>query len=122
MSSSKFDFLNDVPSEFRVEVIRVPSDIGSKDELMRFFASALRFPDYFGHNWDALLDCLSDLSWIEAALVLLIHDALPRMPPADLRTYIEVLNDAVERTQSTLPGLKIYFPALTRKDIAALVG
>ncbi|WP_078973168.1 barstar family protein [Streptomyces sp. MMG1533] len=34
----------------------------------------LRLPDYFGWNWDALRDCLQDLSWLTASHFLLIID------------------------------------------------
>ena len=40
-------------------------------------AGALAFPDWFGQNWDALEDCLSDLSWREAAgYVLMFENAV----------------------------------------------
>ena len=32
-------------------------------DALRAIAKALRFPDWFGGNWDALEDCLGDLSW-----------------------------------------------------------
>lgn len=40
------------------------SGIGSKEALLDAVASALDFPDYFGSNWDALDECLRDLSWL----------------------------------------------------------
>jgi len=36
--------------------------VRSKEDLLRAVAEALRFPDYFGMNWDALIDCLRDLA------------------------------------------------------------
>lgn len=32
-----------------------------KERLLNNIAAALEFPDWFGQNWDALEDCLSDL-------------------------------------------------------------
>lgn len=42
--------------------------------LFEGFASALRFPDWFGANWDALSDCLTDLSWLdESGYLITLH-------------------------------------------------
>jgi hypothetical protein len=39
----------------------VQIDLG--DKPIEAIAKALGFPDWFGGNWDALEDCLGDLSW-----------------------------------------------------------
>jgi hypothetical protein len=41
--------------------------IDLRQPVFEAFARALAFPDWFGRNWDALEDCLTDLSWREAA-------------------------------------------------------
>jgi len=35
--------------------------VRTRDDLLRGIADAMQFPDYFGMNWDALIDCLRDL-------------------------------------------------------------
>lgn len=45
---------------------------GAFDEI----AAALQFPWYFGGNWDALEECVRDLSWLGAAhVVVAVADA-----------------------------------------------
>ena len=56
------------------------------------FARALAFPDWFGRNWDALEDCLTDLSWRDAAgYVLLLEGA-----GADEGVLVDVLRSAAQ--------------------------
>jgi len=42
-------------------------DVVDKAGFLSAVATALRLPAYFGMNWDALHDCLTDLSWQPAA-------------------------------------------------------
>jgi len=44
-------------------------DIGAardKKDFLALLAKALRFPNWFGGNWDALNDSLTDLDWLPA--------------------------------------------------------
>lgn len=51
---------------------KMRAEQGFFDEL----AAALQFPDYFGENWDAVRDCLTDLDLPPGAgFVLLVRDA-----------------------------------------------
>lgn len=44
----------------------------TKPMLFREWASALQFPEYFGHNWDALEECMSDLEWLPALAYVIV--------------------------------------------------
>lgn len=65
--------------------------------LFARFAQALRFPEWFGHNWDALGDSLGDLSWLPATGYLLLVEHAGgwlAQAPADAETLLEILDDA----------------------------
>lgn len=53
------------------------SKMRSVRALMDEVSAALQFPYYFGQNWDALDECLSDMDWLPPAegIVLLITNA-----------------------------------------------
>lgn len=55
------------------------------------FARALGFPDWFGRNWDALEDCLTDLSWQAASGHLLLLEGND-----ESGVLVEVLDSAAQ--------------------------
>ncbi|MGW5052287.1 barstar family protein [Actinokineospora sp. NPDC004072] len=72
--------------------------VRSKLDFYEAVAAALRFPDWFGHNLDALYDCLTDLSWLpegDHVLVWTRPDVLAAADPAGFRAIQSVLSDAV---------------------------
>jgi hypothetical protein len=56
--------------------------------LLDAMARALDFPDWFGANWDALEDCLSDLSWRKAEGHVLILRSYPKGDELGLLTDV----------------------------------
>jgi len=64
----------------------------SKGEVLAELARAIKAPDWFGHNWDALADALGDLSWSRApGYVLLLRGEHPGDDVLD-----DILNATVE--------------------------
>lgn len=71
-----------------------------KDDALARMATALRFPEWFGHNWDALADCLADLSWLPAPGYLLLlerTEAWREADPVAFETLSVILEDASGR-------------------------
>ena len=51
--------------------------IDARGDPLDALARALQCPGWFGRNWDALEDCLSDLSWRPARGHVLLFDGFP---------------------------------------------
>jgi RNAse (barnase) inhibitor barstar len=75
------------------------SGIAGKAALMDRLQLALQFPEWFGRNWDALEDCLTDMSWRdEVGHVLLVDGGadLRRRQKALFDTLVDVLKAAAD--------------------------
>ncbi|MER7476384.1 barstar family protein [Streptomyces sp. NPDC126510] len=93
-------------------------EMRDSDGVFTQFYEALRLPDYFGWNWNALRDCLTDLHWISAKHFLLTiddADAVLSESTEEREILFRALNDAVKfwAEQPELPGQeKITFQAV----------
>ena len=70
-----------------------------KAGLLERTAEALKFPDWFGNNWDAWFDCLVDLGWLPADGYVFIFenaDALRDSSPEAFDTAASILEDAAQ--------------------------
>ncbi len=73
-------------------------DAADKDTILTQFALALDMPRWFGANWDALYDCLTDLSWLpDGAFTVAISGAIP--DPDTRETLLQILEDACQAWQ-----------------------
>ncbi len=87
--------------------------VRGKAELMRRCGDALRVPEWFGGNWDALADALRDLSWLPDSAGRLVAVTSWRgfagARPREWEVLVEVLEEAVDfwRESDGGPGLTV---------------
>lgn len=83
-------------------IILIDRELRSKEDLLQALAQKARFPSYFGKNWDALYDCLNDLSWIQESKVVLVQaSGLDHLSDHDIRTYLSILIETARRWAET---------------------
>jgi RNAse (barnase) inhibitor barstar len=79
-------------------VIRIDlKGLASKAGILGRVARALDFPDWFGKNWDALNDCLTDLSWLDGRGWVIIFENskhLAARKPQVFHSAVEVFQAA----------------------------
>ncbi len=77
----------------RLSVAR--ADLGAapdKAGALAAIAHAMGFPEWFGGNWDALEDCLSDLSWRQGDGHVLMLAGARALAKDDLGVLLDVLD------------------------------
>ncbi|WP_141576831.1 barstar family protein [Actinomadura sp. WMMA1423] len=92
-------------------------DCRTRAAFFREAARALGFPDYFGHNWDAFLDCLRDLDG-PAFTVARADELLADEDPRELAVLLEILS--AQQPSATFAAAPDRMPALRTRLAAAL--
>jgi hypothetical protein len=74
------------------------AEVKNKAALLAALAGGLKFPAYFGHNWDALLDCLRSLpDFIKAggyAVIIERSGLFLADSPADREDFTDIAETA----------------------------
>ncbi|MCK7625979.1 barstar family protein [Streptomyces sp. RS10V-4] len=85
--------------------------VADKAGFMDACTAALDLPGYFGRNWDALADCLTDLSWLPPArgrlLVVTGWQGYAAAVPEEWAVVEEVLADAVAYWRDSATALAL---------------
>ena len=79
-----------------VRVVRAGTD---KRSVLSEFASALDLPPWFGHNWDALVDALRELSNDDARRIELVWDhahQLRETAPETFALVVDILEQVAD--------------------------
>lgn len=68
----------------------------AREPLLAALGTALAFPAYYGQNWDAAWDCLTELDWPAGRLLALRLPLAPgcAVDEAALEVFLELLDDA----------------------------
>ncbi len=86
-------------------------------------AAALQFPPYFGDNWDALHDCLTDLAWLRADVVVLCFTEASQLlihaTEEDRQRLVLVLHEAVKHWSKTKPFHVVWQVQPGEEDVVA---
>ncbi len=65
------------------------------------FGGALQFPDYFGENWAALDECLTDLSWLPGERYVLVITSALEVLGDEADELLSLFHDVLVRAATT---------------------
>lgn len=103
-----------------IELVLDGEKLKNKEQLLRALKEGLCFPDYFGFNWDALQDCITDLSWLQGIIKVNVviknsSKLLNDEEASSLQVFLDIMDYAVlfwngdVEDSLPLPGMDISF-------------
>ena len=73
--------------------------INNKQTFLKKVAEAIEFPAYFGNNWDAFDECITDLTWCPAQRYVILYDhadIFAQSEPTQYQIALDIFNSAQE--------------------------
>ena len=89
-----FYFVDEMPQvEQNVKTVIVSKRLFGKKMLFKRYKDALLFPDWFGYNFHAFYDLMTQLYYyFPEKEVRIYHKSLPMLLPKDMKEYLDWLN------------------------------
>ena len=98
-------------------------NIHTEEDILCLYNKQLRFPSYFGNNWDALKDILCYLNeWINFNTIVIINCDNLFLSEKDFSIYIDILYAVCEIWEKYPDELsfKVFFPEKFREMIQSI--
>ena len=103
-------------------IVHMSSCVTNKDELFKDLVEKLKFPDYFGYNWDAVWDLLRDFYWIPEKKIIIVYEEETHLEPGLQDEYFKLLIEASEDWKENEDHfLQIVFPDKLAEKINLLL-
>jgi RNAse (barnase) inhibitor barstar len=84
--------------------------INDKATFLSACGAAMSFPAYYGRNWDALDECITDLDWCPAPGYVLLYDDVAhfaRNEPEQWSIALDILREAANHWRDTATPMYI---------------
>ncbi|HNQ05399.1 MAG TPA: barstar family protein [Thiobacillaceae bacterium] len=94
--------------------------LSDKKTLLTALGLALEFPEYYAPNWDALEECLQDMSWRSGPITLRIRHADRLLPPLR-HTLMDIFAEAARTWASQGRCCSLFLSGLRDADQLPLV-
>lgn len=88
------------------------SAVRTKSQMLGLLGRSLAFPPWYGRNWDALEDCLTDLDWLPDAGLVVRFEGFEHYAEADpdgFAILLDIFKTSAEYWRGEGKGFWVFF-------------